>query len=536
MTVYSIPKIKGFLQMKMMLNGLITKARSLKRQGKFSFVFKAYRLLTVFRIRLKNACQDWICLVSVTLKLPWAYAYYSVGEQSRRQLFKEIDSDDYLKEVADEIYHRGFKYLEKACQLSPNYVEAAEEMRRIAILTARPDAWLSGQNRVIEYQEKRAEIAGVANLNFRIIEARPMLTTIGHTLNLDAWIKAGVLGFRPPWRTLILLEPSLKGIIANQCFLDYLKPYFEFVEDPARLSELKPLAKELRMPHEQYILGADKVVPYSHSAAVWIQAEWEKQNREPLFKLTEEHRQRGWEKLEEMGIPKGTWFATNHVRESGFKYKESYRDSEISTYLKAYEEVTSRGGWVIRVGDASMSPLPPMENVFDYALSSAKSDWMDVFLLAAARFMIGSSSGPTTLSYVFGVPIAMTNNLPTAATYLSQQDLFLPRLMRRIDDQRFLNLEELMTKPYNMGAWDTIFTNVLGVDTIPNTSEEIAELVNEMLDKLDANLYYTEEEEALQQKFKSLTAEREVMIGLPEFEIQCRLGRSFLCKYQHLLG
>jgi putative glycosyltransferase (TIGR04372 family) len=108
--------------------------------------------------------------------------------------------------------------------------------------------------------------------------------------------------------------------------------------------------------------------------------------------------------------------------------------------------------------------------------------------------------------------------------------------MRRLDDHRFLNLEELMNTPYNMAVWDTMYTNVLGVENIPNTSEEITELAKEMLDKLDDTLSYTEEEEAMQQRFKSLTAEHEVMIGFPELEIQCRIGRHFLNKHQHLLG
>ena len=82
---------------------------------------------------------------------------------------------------------------------------------------------------------------------------------------------------------------------------------------------------------------------------------------------------------------------------------------------------------MIRIGDTSIQPLPAMPNVFDYTVSRAKSDWMDVFLLAASRFMIGTSSGPAGVSYVFGVPIAMSNNLPSAATYLSKEDLFLPR-------------------------------------------------------------------------------------------------------------
>ena len=200
------------------------------------------------------------------------------------------------------------------------------------------------------------------------------------------------------------------------------------------------------------------------------------------------------------------------------------------------KQITERGGWVIRMGDSSMRPIPPMRNMIDYALSKEKSDWMDVFLCAAARFMIGTSSGLTTISYAFGMPVAMTNNLPTAATYLSSQDLFLPRLLKRLDEGDLLKFEELMALPYSMGVIDGMYRNVFRVETIPNTAEEISDLVQEMLDKLDGTLLYTDEDEYLQQRFKKVTADREVMIGLPGFDVQCRLGRGFLRIHQHLLN
>ena len=153
----------------------------------------------------------------------------------------------------------------------------------MALLTGRIEEWIAAQHRVIKYQEKRAQLAGVSKHNFRIIEAGPIFSTIGNTFTLDAWIKSGILGLRPPWRSLILVEPELVVRAANQCLLDYWKPYFEFVENPVRLSELKPLAEDLRMPHEYYIPCGEKVVPYTHSAAVWIQTEWEKQGRKPLL-------------------------------------------------------------------------------------------------------------------------------------------------------------------------------------------------------------------------------------------------------------
>jgi putative glycosyltransferase (TIGR04372 family) len=515
---------------------MIDRIRDLKRRGKFPLVFKVIQTYLLLFFNFRKAILLLIYASSVTMRLPWSRAYLWMGERYRTKLFQIIDSDDYDKNIADKIYLKGVGFLERACQLRPNFVVAAQLMGGMGVLTGRTDKWLEAQHRVIDYQEKRAQNAGVDSHNFRILNAGPIFSTIGNTLTLDAWIKSGILGLRPPWRSLIPVEPGLKGRAANQCLLDYWKKYYDFVEDPTELSRLKPLIDDLRIPHDYYIPCGEKIAPYTHSAAVWIQSEWEKQGRQPLLQLEDEHRQRGWDMLERMGVPRNSWFVTSHVRENGFKSKESFRDSAIATYFDSYREVTSRGGWVIRLGDASMKPLPPMPQVIDYALSPAKCDWMDVFLLGAARFMIGTSSGPTTVSYTFGVPVAMTNNLPSAATYLGRQDIFLPRLMRRIDDNSLLNLEELMTLPHSMASWDTIFTNVLGVDVIPNSSEEITDLVKEMLTKLDGPLSYSEEEEALQQRFKSLTAEREAMIGFPGFEIQCRLGASFLDKYQHLLG
>ena len=126
----------------------------------------------------------------------------------------------------------------------------------------------------------------------------------------------------------------------------------------------------------------------------------------------------------------------------------------------------------------------------------------------------------------------MTNNLPTAATYLSKRDLVLPRLMQRLEDGRMLSLVELMTSPYSLGANDGMYTHINKVKTIPNTSLEIKNLTLEMLDRLDGTMKYSQEEELLQQDFKRKTADKEVMIGFPGFPIQCRIGNHFLKSHQ----
>ena len=169
-----------------------------------------------------------------------------------------------------------------------------------------------------------------------------------------------------------------------------------------------------------------------------------------------------------------------------------------------------------------------MNRVIDYAISEFKSDWMDIFLLADAKFILGCSSGPTTVAYAFGTPIVMTNNLPTAGTYLSKRDLFMPRLMQRLDNGKMISLVDSMTKPYNLAANDGMYRNIFKVKTIPNNNIEIKNITIEMLQRLDGSIKYSSADENLQSEFKKKTAEKEVMIGFPGFPIQCRLGNYFL--------
>jgi putative glycosyltransferase (TIGR04372 family) len=62
-------------------------------------------------------------------------------------------------------------------------------------------------------------------------------------------------------------------------------------------------------------------------------------------------------------------------------------------YIKAIKAVTKAGGWVFRMGDPSMTPLPKMPQVIDYAHNEIRCDWMDIFLGATFKFLIGTGSG-----------------------------------------------------------------------------------------------------------------------------------------------
>ena len=62
----------------------------------------------------------------------------------------------------------------------------------------------------------------------------------------------------------------------------------------------------------------------------------------------------------ELGLPPDAWYVCFHVREGGYSGDfDNIRNCDIDNYVEAMQYITSKGGWVVRMGDASMKILPP---------------------------------------------------------------------------------------------------------------------------------------------------------------------------------
>jgi len=158
-----------------------------------------------------------------------------------------------------------------------------------------------------------------------------------------------------------------------------------------------------------YPLDADNYYPGHGHATLWqpeevmpdfswdvvAQYEWPKVLHEkfPVY-LSDRKKAAGKRECRRMSLPDDAWFVCLHVREGGWhKDLMDERNASIGNYLEAIREVTSRGGWVVRMGDASMTRLPPMERVIDYPFTPSKSYAMDLYLIAECRAYIGMQSG-----------------------------------------------------------------------------------------------------------------------------------------------
>ena len=437
-------------------------------------------------------------------------------------------------EEAIEIYQR-------AIALNPNWTAAYLKLVEAHMMLSwnfydvgKLHESITSTERAIDIYNSQLEKHPLGNVGIRFITPEyftnwPWLGAIGHlALNIDIYIKMGILGWRPQYHT-ILLAP-LEQVI-NPCLLNYWRRYLHIITDPSVIDRLLPLAKTMRcLEYTLYHikLASRQMVDIGYAFST-VQKQWQTQSKPPLLVRSPSDCERGWNCLQDLGVPKNAWFVCLHVREDGFRREgmTTHRSADINTYSAAIESIVARGGWVIRMGDPTMKPLLPMKQAIDYAHTDAKSDWMDVFLCTSCRFFLGSASGLACVPLVFGVPSAITNTWPISGRPQSNQDVFIPKLAWSENENRYLTFEEALAPRFFFNLNSKLLYS-WGIKVVDNTPEEINELVLEMLDRLEGRVQYTEKDEALQQQFNSLPT------PYGPYPANSRIGRSFLQKHCNL--
>ncbi len=237
--------------------------------------------------------------------------------------------------------------------------------------------------------------------------------------------------------------------IANRFLLQQMAARLRLVDDPADLPFSPSAVQAL---HYDY-LGPrlpNGATTYFWEVASNTYKRWEQEGRGALFTLPADIKDLGWAALYGAGVPKDGWFVALHVREGTYDGRHAgmhgVHNANLATYMPAIAELTRRGGWVIRMGDPSMTPLPPLPNVIDYCHSDLRADWMDVFIAAQCRFMIGSGSGPVFIPPIYGVPSVITNWWPPAHRPLHAFDIFVPKMARRSLNGSYLTLSEVVAR------------------------------------------------------------------------------------------
>ncbi len=384
---------------------------------------------------------------------------------------------------------------------------------------------------LIDAEMSRAAADEFGAHGFRILFPDELTTRIGEMAHqLELHVKMKLLGWLPPFVTL-LIAPRER--VVNPCLLDYWRQYVTVIDDPKLIERIAPLKD--RVPFNPvYMRLPDGRAMSKNRVYHAVQEEWQRQGRGPLLDLRRDHAECGQENLRRLGVPAGAWFVCVHVRETGYLREdpaspEAARNADIRAFFPAIEAITRHGGWVVRLGDPTMTPLPAMANVVDYALSAERSDWMDVFLAASCRFILATTSGMMVVGLNFGVPVAATNFFPPGDRMASKSDLFIPKLIRERQSGRFLTFDESMRMPLAL-TYDSRCLADRGLEAVDSEAEDILTLTEEMLEKADRRASYSEEDEALQNRWLALL--RPYSVG----EAGARAGQGFLRRHRHLFS
>lgn len=351
--------------------------------------------------------------------------------------------------------------------------------------------------------ELRARRSAKSANHLRVLD--PMwFANIGHTATMDYVIKLGRLEGRARSDTILHVPEGAR--IANRFLFEQFRPLLTIVERSEDLPDIADAARFYYLAPRR----ADGETVFCWDLAAETYRRWHIERGASLLSFPAEVEQRGWDRLAAIGVARDAWFVTLHVREAGFNPQHrglhNVLNADISTYVPAIEEITRRGGLVIRIGDPAMALLPPMRNVFDYAHCDFRSDWMDVFLTAKCRFFVGTSSGPAYVPPLYGTRCVLTNWWPPHQRPWHAADIFIPKMCRRLSDGRRLGLSEMLQEPFGFCNSVKYLEESHGVTVEDNDATDIRDAVIEMHRLTSDSMTYDAADLALRDRAEQVMA------------------------------
>ncbi len=234
----------------------------------------------------------------------------------------------------------------------------------------------------------------------------------------------------------------------------------------------------------------------------------------PPVSFSGKEEDRGAVLLRDMGIPSGSQIVCFHARDNSFKKAaepkknweyHNYRDVDINTFVLAIKELVARGYYCIRMGRVvNQAFLWKDSHVIDYAMSSWKSDFADMYLISRCHFYIGNSCGLDTVALFFRKQRVIINMIPMKAVYgWSPTHLYIFKKLWLIREKRFLTFKEII----NSEVGEYLFTmqyEKYGLEIVDNTPEEILDVIIEKEERMRGCWQTNDEYEELQRRFWAL--------------------------------
>jgi len=234
---------------------------------------------------------------------------------------------------------------------------------------------------------------------------------------------------------------------------------------------------------------------------------WEK--IPPNLSFTPEEKIKGKNILNKFGLKNNEKFVCLFARDSRYLEKyhipsaskgnwdyQRFRNFNIDNFIAAADEITRRGYYVFRVGKIAEKKLNSSNpKIIDYAFSTLKSDFMDIYLAANCSFFLSSGCGIDELPSIFRRPLASVM-IPIGYTQTNRTSI-ISILKHHFDKKtkKKLSLTEIFSKGLSMASTGEEYLRQ-NIELVDNSSDEIKDLAIEMLDMIEGkNFFYNKDAE-----------------------------------------
>jgi putative glycosyltransferase (TIGR04372 family) len=440
------------------------------------------------------------------------------------------------------------KLYRRALQLRPDELLLRQQLGVTEFLTrnySEAEGIFASTDHLKKFEQMRWE---VSDFPYRVLD-KTWIPAIGHVAFLDTYIKTMQLGWLPKKESILVYNensppagwPLFKffskhiTIVPTNISVDEKVDLLLFGEDVFKLPETARSRRRAALSHS-FWYGPDenaRIRWYAPLGAA-VEAAWKAEQRPPLFSLSAEERATFRKRIAQIyGLPEDAWFVLLHVREPGFhagwhKHHAGTRNADIQSYRSVVDFIIGQGGWVVRGGDPSMTPFSPHERVIDYATNPSRSPEMDIYLCAECAYFVGTNSGFSVVPPVFGKRCALTNWSPIGIPNWYLDDIYIPKLVRKVSENRLLTYRELYD---SFAGWSQFARDFDNSDFVveDNSPEDLREIVEEMHEEVfEKTLEPALEDRQRLQRFNEISLARGGFVG-------SRMSYRFLKKYQKLL-
>jgi len=204
-----------------------------------------------------------------------------------------------------------------------------------------------------------------------------------------------------------------------------------------------------------------------------------------------------------IGIEDDDWFVCLHNRSAVYlktiMNKKNFdghnlRDCSFDMLYESAKLIETKGGKCIRMssGDNHKLSNGAPKNIIDYAVSW-QTDFMDIYLPSKCKFFLGGPSGLIHVPQIFNIPVGCTNCFPVSTVSIPNNSLFIPKLMWKIEEKRFLSYKEIIDGNLNNFLFSAQYLTH-GIEVIENDSDDIRLLAEDMFDLVNNKQLSTKDE------------------------------------------